>query len=350
MTKDFSAQVNRAEFLGALEPMEAGLARKVIIEQSGCYVFKEDLVVTYNDEIACRAKNPLPGFEGAVQGRMLLTVLRRYMEETIGLRVENGHLVVSGKNKETGVRMQNKISLPVDKLEKPKEWVKLDPKFCDGVSLVQECAGTVAGTWVVYVHITPNWVEACDNRQMSRFRVETGVTEPVCVKRDSLKAVPNLGMTKIYVGEKWVHFKNPAGLVYSCRRWIVEYKDLGPMLGVKGEPAEFPKQLIDAAKKASDFSGEDKDNDKVTVSMFSSPQPHLKIKGEGQSGYHKEVKRLSYSGPPVKFRISPNLLIEFVKKHTACEVNPKKLRVKSGRFVYVACLAPADKKEEKNGE
>jgi hypothetical protein len=68
----------------------------------------------------------------------------------------------------------------------------------------------------------------------------------------------------------------------------------------------------------------------------------LRIKGEGASGWYREVKKLKYSGEPLKFRISPKLLIAISQKHNEAMISSDRLMVNGGKFQFVTCLGKAD--------
>jgi len=83
--------VKRIELLGCLELLTPGLAKKELIEQSACFVFRDGLAQTFNDEVACSMKADY-GIEGAVPAEPLLNLLRQLPDENIklGMGVEEG--------------------------------------------------------------------------------------------------------------------------------------------------------------------------------------------------------------------------------------------------------------------
>lgn len=331
-------RVNRADLLQRLETVQAGLSPKDIVEQSSSFVFLDGHVVTYNDETACRTASPLgKKFKGAVAAAPLLAILRKLPEDEVELEAADGELVVSGKRRKAGIRMDAEIHLPVDKVDYPEEWKPLHEDFTDAVSLVQECATKDESQFTLTcVHVHPKWVEACDNYQMTRFKLKTGVSGPTLVKRESIKHIIDLGMTELGETENWIHFRNPNGLTVSCRRYMEEYPDLVPFLsGEGGHPATLPKGLVEAAENAEIFSSENVDDNKVTIELKPGK---LHISGQGVSGWYSEVKKLAYDGERMEFTISPSLLKEITKRHNDCEINGSTLKVDGGKFIYVTCL------------
>src|SRR5947209_5548466 len=140
-------RVNREKFLHCLESVQPGLCPRGEIEQSSCFVFKGGEVLTFNDEICCRSKSGLDKtFEGAVKGEKFLELLRKLPEEEISVDVvraddETVEIIVIGKGRRSGFRMEEEVTLPVDAVEKPTKWKELHKDFSDAINMVQRCAG-----------------------------------------------------------------------------------------------------------------------------------------------------------------------------------------------------------------
>jgi hypothetical protein len=339
-------RVGREDFLLKLNTVRAGLSGREIIEQSSCFVFSKGEVATFNDEVSCRGPSGLPDdFKGAVTAKPLLSLLERLSETEVEVQLEKDQLLVVGKNRRAGVRAEAEILLPLGSVETPKKWRDLHADFAEALSLVMNCASSDTTRFILTcVHIHPEWVEACDHHQLSRYRLDTGVTAPLLVRRDSLKQVAPLGVTEVGVSPAWVHFRNPSGLILSCRRHVDDYPDLAPLLKVKGTPTTLPKGLSEACANAEVFSSENTDRNVIVVELRSGK---LRVKGTGALGWYSEVKKLKYSGPALKFMVDPQLLAELVKKYNDCEITGERLKVDGGAYTYVSWLFKAD---EGNGE
>lgn len=344
-------RIKREELLQQLEAVQPALSTKGdTIEQSSSLVFKGNYVWAYNDTLCARQRCNI-GVQGAVQAKQLLDLLRKLTEDELEIEQGEGELRINGKRRSAGVRMEADILLPLEQVETPDKnsWKDLHPDFGDAVSIVQECAAKDdARQDLVCVHIHPNWVEACDNTQMARYRLKTGVAEPFLVKQECLKHVVGFGMTKFAETTGWVHFKNPTGLMLSARRYVETYPDLTKFLDIKGTPAILPKGLQEAVAKAEIFSADNADSNRVFVELRPGK---LRIKGEGVTGWYKEYKKLQrYDGQKAfGFCISPKLLVELVKRHNECELTADQLKVNGGKFVYCCCLeAPDGKHSEKD--
>lgn len=345
------ARVNRMELLQSLQMVQPGISVRDIVEQSSCFVFKDGEVFTYNDEIACRMVSPLEDFTGAVQALPLINVLSKLPEDEVTVLYENGELLVRGKKRRAGIRMETEITLPIDSAEKPgEEWTPLHDDFLEAIRMVQDCAGKDESKFALTcVHVHPKWVEACDNFQLTRYRMKTGISEPCLIRKDSLKHIVVLDMQEFNETKNWIHFRAPGGMVLSCRRYIEEYPNLKPIFDFTGMPTQLPKGLKEAVEKAEIFSSENADNNQVRIDIKTGK---LQIKGIGNSGWYAEQKKITYDGPPIVFQIGPKLLTKLVERHNDCEITANRLKVDGGKWTYVTCLGLVEEQEsdkEKGG-
>lgn len=335
-------QIDRESLVNELESVSPGLSPRDLVEQSSCFVFVGGKVITYNDEVACFRDTCLP-IEGAVPAAPLKQILSRLAEDVLDVQVDKKEnvLVLRGKSRRSGIRMEQEITLPYDVVDSPAEWHELPGVFCDAVDLVRGCASKDGSKRaLVCIHLTPDYLEACDDYQLSRYYVETGLTKSILVYKNSMEFVSGLGVTEFGLTDSWIHFRNGQGLTISCRLSEEEYPNLDPILEVKGKKAELPPGLKDAADRANVFSQENADNDQILVKLEAG---RLRLRGEGITGYHIESKKFKYEGPPLSFMIPPNLLGELTERHTRCIISKDRLRINQGkRFVYVTCLGVAD--------
>ena len=336
-------QVGRGELLQVLESLQPGLTTRDVVEQSSCFCFIDGDCVTFNDEIACRRTSPLK-IEGAVQAAPLLNILRKLPEEEVDIIIEDGQLVVRGNRRRCGIRMQADVSLPIEKVELADEWQELHSDFTDAIYVAQQCVGKDKSNYTgTCIHLHPKYVEACDNKQAVRYKIKTRVKEPILVRGSSLQNIVSLDMTEFAETETWIHFRNPTGLILSCRRDIQEFDNLDSILEVEGEQLTLPKGLGEAAMKAEVFSSENTDDNEVLIGLKPG---RIKIVGEGVSGWYQEFKKSSYDGEELSFRIAPKLLGDLVKRYSECLISETRLKVDTGKFVYVVALGRPDGESE----
>ncbi len=335
-------EMNREEFLAKLEMVAPGLATKEAVQQSSCFVFQNDKVITFNDELSCRIPCPLKGISGAVNALPLMSLLQKLVEDTITLEIDKdtGQFMVRGKSgRKAGITREEVITLPIKSVEPPnkKKWKDLDPEFEEAVNIVQRCASKDSNQFdLTCIHLTPTYAEACDNYQMARYPVKTGVKSDCLIKRDSLRHIRGLGMNRVCETESWIHYQNKEELILSTRIQKGDFQDLSKFLRPGGSPMTLPGGLAAALEKASIFSEANVENDVVLVTLRSK---QLIVRGEGPNGFFQEVKEISYDGPSLEFTIDPVLLIEITSQTNECYLEAGRMRVDGGgKFVYVTAL------------
>ena len=330
-------KTNREELLSQLDIISPGLSPKDIIEQSSCFVFNDGKLFTFNDEIACQIETNVK-MKGAVSANSLIESLRKLKDEYVTLSLGEGVLIVKAKNKEIGIRMEAEILLPVEEVEAPEDWTDLPDDFADAVELISECVSKNEDHFkLTCVHLASKYLEACDNFQIGRYRIDIGLESSILIRAASLKNTVTLGVTQYSLTDSWLHFKNPKGLVMSCRRQedTEGYPDFGSFATHQGEDASFPKALGEAAELAEIFSSQNTDHNEVVVSLRPGK---LMIMGEGSSGWSKEVKKIEYDGDPLSFKIAPKLLQRISDTFTKCKITDSTLSVSGGKYTYATAL------------
>ncbi len=215
--------------------------------------------------------------------------------------------------------------------------------FADAISVVKQCSGKDETKFsLTCVHLTPKWVEACDGYQAARYKLKIKVEKSTLVRKESIKHIVQLDMTKFSETKTWIHFRNSSGLILSCRRWIEDFPKLSKLLNVEGTPTKFPKGLIEAVEKAEIFSAEDAEDNQVTINLKPNK---LRIIGRGASGYYQEIKDIKYKGPSLSFRVSAELFADLIRHHNSCEIASDRLKVSTGKYSYVTVLQTMEKEE-----
>ena len=335
-------KISREKLLKQLDYVTPGLATKEIVEQSTYFVFRDGKVATFNDEVACVVDSPL-NITGAVPAAPLLAVLRKLVDDDLDIVADDGQIKIKGKGaRRVSIRMDDEIVQGAELVEVPGKWKKLPEDFNEAVGVVQSCAGHDASLFrLTCIHIHPDYLEACDDFQLARYPLKTGLKKPMLVKRDSLKWLTGLDPTEMSATKNWMHFRNPAGLVLSCRRYVEEYHNMDSFLDVEGAKTVLPKGIENAVELASVFST---DNDDFNYLVIRIKPGRMRIEGHGKSGSYQEDKNVNYNGPPMEFKIAPDLFLTISKRSAECLVGDGRIKVDTGKFEYVTCTTVVEDK------
>jgi hypothetical protein len=229
-------QINREEFLGKLRVVAVAVSNKEVIEQSTCLVFRDGKVSAFNDELSCSIEDKsLVGIEAAVPSSTLLGLLDKMEDKEIEASLEEGELRLSGKRKRAGLRIEEEILLPVDKVEAPGEWTPAPEDLSNALRAVVPCASKGVDRFdLMCVHLHPEWIEAHDESQAIRWPIDIGIKESCLVKAVVLGGIAGLGLEKVSQTENWLHFACDGGAVISCRLWKEQCEPIGHLFGVEG--------------------------------------------------------------------------------------------------------------------
>ena len=338
---------NRKQLLKQLESVSCGLSEREIIDQSASFVFKGGKVFTFNDEVACELPCALP-VEGAIPARPLLGMLRQLKDAHIKIRTieEDEHkLVIEGDQSSISFSMEQEITLPLDQVDEPDQWRPLPENLIEALQLVENCAYPDDSVFnMSCIHFHPRFIEACDNYQAARYKIRTGVDTSVLIRRGSIKQVLPLGVTEVCETESWMHFRNPLGLIISCRKYIDDYPDLKGLLDVKrGERLSLAAGIRGATMRAKVFTSEHKDeeNKRVRVRLESGK---MQIEAQGVNGSFEERKKIRYNGKRVDFSINPVLLQQIAQIKGDWRITPTNDRIwmRRGAHTHVVVLLPLD--------
>ncbi len=350
-------KVKKDQFLTVIQSVSPGLSTREILEQSSCYVFAGGHVNTFNGELSCRRpltplSKELATLTGAVKADKLIAQLEKWPDEEVDVTTTTDALVFTAGRKEFGLKMEATVHLPIDQIERPEEWKKLPEDFAEAIGVVEKCAGTNETQFaLICVHLSPKWLEACDNFHLVRWPMRTGLKRSTLIRKSSAKHLNGLGVTEWAETEAWLHFRNPTtGVELSCLRYLEDYLDLSSFLKPEGEKITLPKGLSEACEKAAVLSSENPEADQVQITLTPG---RLVVRGEGASGWFTERKKVVYDGAPMSFRASPAVLGDLVKRHTEGLVSPGRLLVNAERYIYVLNLyvpEPETAPEESNGE
>jgi hypothetical protein len=337
--------VNREHLLKIFESVAPGLSPKESVEQSSSLVFIDGEVWTFNTELACHRASPLPGIEGALAAKPLLDYLSKAPDDDLDVEQSGTEMVIKGKGRRTKFKFEAEVLLPVGDVEVAEVWHPMPTDFAEAVGVVASCASIdeKQNYRMKCVHLTPSFMEATDSMQIARYPLALPIKRDTLVRADTLAKLAGYDMTEMGETASWLHFRNPGGLVISCRRHIDDYRDLTPFLQTPDStPVVLPGSLEEVVARAEIFSGENALSNRIIVDLR---QDQMIIRGAGARGSHEEKKEVKYDGARMRFLISPKLLLSISKRGTECGVGQGRLAINGGKFQYVTCTEVEEKME-----
>ena len=329
-------KVNKAEFLEALNKVKPGLSSNEIIDQSTHFVFSNDFIFTFNDEIAVRVPFKT-GLTCAVPSKELLAFVSRTKVEEIELEFKDDELKASASRIRTGIKSQGDINLPIEEIALPKdfEWENLPDNFMSGLAMTIPYAGkdTISQS-LECIHIQDNIMESCDNYRLSVFEMGSDWTGETLIPARNLAQLQRYDPIKYLSTADWVHFLNSDDTIFSTRPYADSFTDLDPLLDVQGVEVTFPEELGQALSDAEIFVS-DAEQILVTVTISKS---QIKVKGEGDIGWLEEIVRYKYKGEEIAFTINPVYLKHILGSLDNIIVGTNSIKFTGDNCVHIIAL------------
>lgn len=334
--------MDRKELLEALDRVAPGLSPKESIEQSDCYVFLGDRVVTFNDEIA--VSYPIDtDIEGAINAKKLYEILKRIKDQDIALSVHKGELRLKGKKGKGGIRIQDEIELPIDQFKGEKDWVPCPHGFAKALQFAlytvskDENMGVCTG-----VHVSDTFVESTDNFRVSRkFYEDLELPfDDFVIPAPSARQLINYSLGEIYVDGSWAHFRTEDDTEISCRIYNEDFPDLNRFVeDFSGTTVDLPEDFAGIVSRAGVFSDIDDEVslDKVRITLHDN---ELTVKGENsQKEYWEESTEVEYDDEQVEFYSSPGHMIEMFNITRRVAIGESLIRFeKEDDFIYITAM------------
>ena len=299
--------MDREEFTKALVSVKAGLADKDIVEHSSSFVFANNHVITYNDQISMRYPLNID-IEGSVPAVPLLAFLQRVTKEEVTLEQKENELVIKCSRAKAGIPMVADIPAHLVGFKVPRKgWKKLPSTFSKAIGLCAFSASKdMTKPVLTNLHIGKDVIESSDNYRISQATVDFNFGGDVLIPATVARYISEFDHEACQHGS-WVHFRNKDKAVMSCRMFAGEFPALDNFLEVKGKKITFPKKLKEILDRAGVFSKADFDNDRAVV--ISVKKERMKIRAESPEGWFEETVKAS-NMKDLSFSVHPDFLGE----------------------------------------
>lgn len=337
-------KVEREKLLKTLDVAVVGTTPREILEQSNCFVFTEDSLVTFNGEIFTKAKNPVPEVVGAVPAEDFRALLAKFPDDVVDVRVKRGEVRVRGKKKEAGLTVLEGVRLPYGGVPGPGEWVEPPPELLPTLLQASRvCGKDDSQPRTMDVHVTSGLVEACDNYRLFRSTMETGVPRELLLPAASISAVGTLAFSRLSTHGGWLHLQRKGGHRVSLRCSSGDYPNVSTLLELgDARKVRLPGNLSDILSRASVMQ----DSTDALVSIKIT-RGELVLRSRKDTGWYQESREIKYDGEPFSFDVNPEFLEEVLAKTRTVKVSKSRMKIEAGEVVFVVAL---DKPGEKESE
>jgi DNA polymerase len=178
-------------------------------------------------------------------------------------------------------------------------------------------------------------MESCDNQQLVRYDIQMNIKSPLLVRSASIKSIASLEMNKFSRTKNWIHFKNSAGVTFSCLLYVEKFPNVESFLNVDGQEITLPRKGLKSAIETAEVFSSENVATNMQIEVHIRPD-RIKIRGEGISGWYSEFREIVYDGPPISFMISPGLFLDIIKSQRPVLGTPRC----GSCGLYTTCLSP----------
>lgn len=337
-------KINSKELQKALDAVKPGIATKEVIEQTSSFVFMDNKIISYNDEICIMSPFEIGGLSGAIKAEEMYNFMKKVKTEEVDFTIEENEVVIKSGRAKVGFAVVTEILLPIEEeIGQIKKWGALPEKFVDSINMAANTASDDMGNpKLTCVHLVKDgFAEATDNYRVIKCAI--GETLPIkkstLIPATSLKEVVKLKPTKIAEGNGWTHFKNEKGVTISCRVFNESFVEIDHILGLGGEGTKFtfPENSVDILDKVNAFTKTQMKDFKMEQVEVSFNGKLLKFEITTNTSWFKETV-------PVKgkkefhFLITPYLLQDILKVSRECAIHQNILKFETADFIYVTSL------------
>lgn len=333
--------IKKQGLVDALTKVKPGIANKEIIEQSSHFIFEENRIWTYNDQIAIshEFKSHLTG---AVKADEFYKLLNKLEDENLEISVENDKFIIQGKSIKAKINIDPDIKLRP--IQAPaitsKRWQTLPDNFNVCVSMcIFSASKNMIRPELTCLWITEKTIFSTDGFRATKKEMESEVKNPFLLLAIAAKELVKYNVHKVFTDtEGWLHFTNKEKTMFSCRTFAdVKYPEkIWDFFDVKGIEINLPDSLEQVIDRVSTLVTADFDLDRLID--LSIENNTLTCKGKGPHGSILEKIKVDYNGKAIKIKVHPIFLMEILKQLNSMIIG-ERLLFKGKNFEHVICLS-----------
>ena len=334
-------EIEREELIQALEVVEAGLASTEVIQQGASFIFHDKRLFAFNDVVAISAPSPLD-IEGAVQGRELITFLKKMKNKTVDISVDEKQLMIEAGKTKAGIRLQEEILLPITTIKPKGGWNELPKNFVNAMTFTQFSIGkNDHRPLLTCLHVKDDFAESTDGFRATRYTLSEKIDDEFLIPYGAVKDVITFKPTHYNLTPGWVHFHNEEEILFSCRTFPdpSEFPDTNRIFDLEGPAIELPEKLGDILERAAIFTMEKDGHKSVDIQIEDG---WIKARGEGDRGWSEEETRVRYKGGLIHIKINPQFLLQAFSKLNNMVVGENSVELIGDSFRHVIMLMATD--------
>ena len=341
-------KINRQQFINALTKVKPGLANNEIIEQSTHFIFDNNIIRTFNDEIAITHKFET-GLVGSVSAKEFYTLFTKIPDEEITAEIKDGKFIFKGKGKRVTFNIEEDVTLTNIQPAGPraKLWMDLPENFCD---CVRYCGFSTSRNMtrpeLTCVSICGKQAISCDAVRATQIEMDCEIEKDFLLPGVAAEIINNYNPHRFYMDANWIHFINKENTTFSCRQVSEEYpvEAIKGVFDVKGKKVSLPEELKEILERSKVLVSGEMDSKEVVIAFKKGK---IICQATGAVGQITEQVDTGYKDKDLKIIIHPELLMEIMKRVSEATIGDDKILFKDKEgFEHVIILYPDDENIE----
>ncbi len=333
-------KLKRTALIQALEKVKPGLANSEIVEQSTHFIFDNDTIKTYNDQIAIT--QPFEsGLIGAIPAKEFHNLFKKIPDDEITSSQKENKWIFKGQKKQATFNASEEIKIPPITVPafRSKEWHPLPDNFKEAArNCIFSASRNMTMVALTGILFTDGYAYSSDNFRATRMKLDSKVKEKFLLPASAAKSLINYNPTKYFSDTNWLHFVNNEKTSFSCRLLDEEYpEEIFGVFDAKGKKLSLPAELKQVAGRSAELASGEFEYDKSIRLCFSKGT--LKCIGEGEIGNYSEELDMKYTGKEMETSIQPNLLIEIIDKLQDATITDNTIIFRGDTFDHLILLA-----------
>jgi hypothetical protein len=332
-------KAEREKLISVLRFAAVGRSMTEVLEQSVCFVFTGGELITFNDEVLTRQKSPLD-FDAVVRADDFTKLLNKFPDDEVEISLRSGkEILVKGRKRSAGIFCETEVRLPVDSIPKTPKTFKAMPS--ETMAALRQAADTCrrddTHTLSSSVHVTKDYIEACDNERFYRRTGATGFSDEILIPAFSIDSVGSLPLNQVAADRGWLFFRAENRAVVAVRCSHEKYHEgIERVLEMKdGEKAVLPSNLADMVARAEVMQSGAGWEARLGVRLENG---ELTLSSRNERGWYRESKRTKYRGPDLAFEVNPRFLLEILGHTRNIQLNAQKMKLEAAGVQFVVAL------------
>ena len=333
--------IKREDLLNVLEKVRPGLSSREILEQSTHFIFEEDRIWTYNDQIAISHAFQ-SHLAGAVKADEFYKLLNKLEDDDLEISAQEGEFSIQGKTVTAKIKIDPEIKLQPIQVPgiNSKNWQTLPQDFNDSISLCLFSASrNMIRPELTCLYVTGKTVFSTDTFRATKREMKSKVKEDFLLPAIAAKELIKYNVHKVFTeNEGWLHFTNKEKTMFSCRTFAdVKYPEkIWDFFDIKGEKINLPDSFEQVIDRVSTLVTADFDLDRFVDLTIEDGA--LTCKGKGPHGSVSEEIDIDYDGKEIKIKVHPGFLMEILKQLNSMIVG-ERLLFQGENFEHAICLS-----------